>query len=224
MKDKIYHILVIDDDSGIRDLLSKFLIRNGFLVSSAANVEEAWVRLKEFKFNILVVDIMMPGENGVEFTKKYRRANQVPILMLTAKSNSEERIEGLQSGADDYLVKPFEPQELVLRIKNILQRIDSNRSDLIYFGKFSFDIHKNCLYKNGEQIYLTSSEAELLRYFCNNLNNLIPREDMAKFLGGINERSVDVQINRLRQKIENDVKQPLFLKAIRNKGYILCDQ
>ncbi len=218
----VTHILVVDDDTRIRDLLGKFLKDNGFFVSLAKDAGEAREKLKEFIFDLLVVDVMMPGETGIELTASLRKKMDVPILMLTAMGETEERITGLESGADDYLAKPFEPRELLLRIKSILQRTKLvNTSDEIYFGELSYNVSKGALLKNDEPIALTSNEEKLLSALSARVGKTVRREDLSKLCGGINERSIDVQITRLRNKIEKDSKRPVYLKTVRGKGYVL---
>jgi two-component system phosphate regulon response regulator OmpR len=218
----ITHILVIDDDTRIRDLLAKFLKDNGFFVSTAKDAYDARNTLKEYIFDLIIVDVMMPGESGVEFTAKLRKTEKTPVLMLTARGEVEDRISGLESGADDYLPKPFEPRELLLRIQRILQRTKIESKNIsTTFGKITFNLEKNSLEKNGENIYITSNEAKLLAILCNNLQKNVSREELAKLCGGINERSIDVQITRLRNKIEEDPKKPIYLKTIRGQGYVL---
>ncbi len=220
--EEVTHILVVDDDTRIRDLLSKFLIEKGFFVSSASGAEEARQLMEKFTFDLIVMDVMMPGESGIELTEEIRKSSDIPILMLTAMGEVEDRISGLGAGADDYLPKPFEPRELVLRIENILRRIkpfDKNKP--LRFGKLVFDMEKNQLEKNGQNIPITEGEARLLKIFCNNINEIISREKLATLFGGVNERSIDVQVTRLRNKIEEQPSKPVYLKAIRGKGYVL---
>lgn len=220
--DNINHILIVDDDRRIRDLLGKFLCDNGFFVTMAEDAFKAREYLKEFTFDIIVVDVMMPGETGIEFTQKLREYQDTPVLMLTAMGESEDRISGLESGADDYLPKPFEPRELLLRIQMILKRTKVNEvGKIVNLGEIIFNTEKNSLEKNGNYIQITSNEAKLLSILADNLNSVVSREEMAQLCGGINERSVDVQITRLRNKIENDPKKPIYLKTVRGKGYVL---
>jgi len=221
MHSQITHLLIIDDDTRIRKLLSKFLIDNGFVVSSAINAEHARELLKEFVFDLLIVDVMMPGESGVEFTAWLRGVSDVPVIMLTAMGEAADRINGLESGADDYLPKPFEPRELLLRIKNIISRMRPTLKSKFIFGTFVFDTANSSLKKNGDVIQISSNEAKLLQILCNEMGNVVTREDMAKLCGGVNERTIDVQITRLRSKIEDNPKNPIHLKTMRSKGYIL---
>ncbi len=219
---EVTHILVIDDDTRIRDLLGKFLRDNGFFVSAAKDAFDAARMLGEFVFDLIIVDVMMPGQSGIEFTKHLRQGNKTPVIMLTAMGEVEDRIAGLESGADDYLPKPFEPRELLLRVKSILQRTKVNHKNKPFtFGNVVFYKDRSALEQNGVDIAITSNEAKLLIILCDNLNEAVSREDMARLCGGINERSIDVQITRLRNKLENDPKKPLYLKTIRGQGYIL---
>jgi two-component system phosphate regulon response regulator OmpR len=216
----IYHLLVIDDDARIRNLLQKYLVENGYLVSIAKNTKEALELFKEIEIDLLVLDVMMPGETGIEFVKKLRlKRNNIPVLMLTAMGEVNNRIEGLQEGADDYLVKPFEPKELLLRISNLLRRSTNNR-DIYYFGDFIYDLVNQSLVRNDTKIFLTNGEHLLLSALLQHSDEIVSREDLAEILS-INERSVDVQIVRLRAKIEDNPSRPLFLQSIRGKGYII---
>lgn len=212
------HILVLDDDLRIRDLLGKFLQKNGFFTSSAKSAEEALELLQYFSFDLAIFDVMLPGISGTELTKKIRETLALPIIMLSAMSEVSNRIEGLKLGADDYLCKPFEPEELLLRIHNLLSRIPNKKgTDIIKFGEFELNIVNNQLFKSGEKIHLTSAEAELLRNLATQLGKPISREELAKKMNIANERTIDVQITRLRSKINgND-----YIKAIRGKGYVL---
>jgi two-component system phosphate regulon response regulator OmpR len=219
------HILIIDDDDGIRELLKKYLSKNSFLVSSASSANKARKLMEKYIFDILIVDNMMPKESGIEFLQKLRQGgNTAPAIMLTALGEIENKIEGLTSGADDYMCKPFEPMELILRIRNILKRVqrEVESDDSFHFDRYVFDFKKNELWKNGEElIKLTDVDLRLLIIFIKNANKILSREKMCKMLGGNdNERTLDVQITRLRKKIEEGVKNPRILKTIRNKGYI----
>ena len=220
----MYHILIIDDDDRIRNLLEKYLIKNNFIVSTASNTTEARNIMQKYIFDLMIVDNMMPNESGIEFLHKIRQNNNnTPAIMLTALGEIENRIEGLSAGADDYLSKPFEPKELVLRINNILKRVNRvGDNNIINFDDFSFNLSKNELYKNNILIKLTDTEIKILNIFFGNLNIVLTREDLCKMLNGIDERSIDVQITRLRKKIETDPKNPKFLKTIRHKGYLFC--
>ena len=220
----MYHILIIDDDDRIRNLLEKYLVKNNFIVKSASNTTEAREMMQQYVFDLMIVDNMMPNESGIEFLSNIRQNNNsIPAIMLTALGEIENRIEGLSVGADDYLSKPFEPKELILRINNILKRVNRvNNNNVVNFGNFSFNLNKNELYENDVLIKLTDTEIKILNIFFINLNIVLNREDLCKMLNGIDERSIDVQITRLRKKIETDPKNPRFLKTIRHKGYVFC--
>jgi len=218
---KTQHLLVIDDDAKIRTLLQKYLVDNGYFVSIAKNTSEGLSILKDIECNLIILDIMMPGETGIEFTRKLRTKiyNKIPILMLTAMGEADDRINGLEVGADDYLVKPFEPKELLLRISNIIKRNQEDRRNY-YFGDFIYDIERQSLLQKDQQIFLTNSEHSLLGFLLQNANKIVTRESLAQELE-INERSVDVQVIRLRAKIESTPSRPLFLQTIRGQGYII---
>ena len=225
--DKV-HILVVDDDDRLRLLLERYLKENNLLVSAAKDAFEAEKLLGLFVFDLLIVDVMMPGLSGVEFTQNLRKKNNVPVLMLTAMGEVENRIAGLESGADDYLSKPFEPRELLLRIKSILRRVPqidtevSLQSTKLKLGSCEYDTEAGELYKNGEKVRLTPAEAALLKVFANGVGRILSREDVIKSTSDENNlRTIDVQIARLRNKIENDPKVPKYLQTIRGKGYIL---
>lgn len=226
MQKSVSHILVIDDDTRIRDLLGQYLVDNGFFVSLAKDAKQARQKLKKFVFDLLVVDVMMPEETGVQLTSSIREGGiRTPVLMLTAMDEVEDRITGLECGADDYLSKPFEPRELVLRIQRILQRTKpDDKKILVNFGEITFDLEKGQLTKKDKNISLTSNEEKLMRILCSNLGKPISRDDLAEKSGGVNERSIDVQITRLRNKIEQDPKKPVFLKTVRGEGYILYEE
>lgn len=217
---KVFHILVVDDDSRIRDLLKQFLMKHGYIVTAACDTTEARTVLSLFNFDLIILDVMLPKERGVDFAKNLRNISSVAILMLTALGEVKDRISGLESGADDYLVKPFDPQELLLRIKSLINRTSPYDNQVFFLGSTKCDLNKGVVIKNNIQIPLTSSEIKLLNYFVNKQNSMIEREVLAETLE-INVRSVDVQVNRLRSKIEILPKQPLFLKSVRGRGYIL---
>ncbi len=222
-------ILVIDDDTRLRNLLGKFLQESGFEVQLAQDTTQARQLISESLFNLLIVDVMMKGENGIEFTKSFRQESNIPILILTARGESNDRIEGLESGAQDYLAKPFEPKELLLRINNILKYSDGNQSvasekdKKCQFGEFAFSYEKQSLQKNNQFIHLTESEKNILNILGQNQNKILSRDELAKQCGDLDPRSIDVQITRLRKKIEANPKQPEFLQTIRGQGYILRD-
>ena len=223
MAEKLYRILVVDDDTRLRGLLTKYLDDSGFNVSMAKDTTEARELMSKTQFDLLVLDVMLPEESGMDFAEKIRENSKIPILMLTAMGDQNNRIKGLEIGADDYLSKPFEPKELVLRINNILRRVNNNKSqdDLCNFGDFSFSFNDLRLKKDGEYIHLTDSEARILLILCKELGKTITREKLSELCGGIDDRSIDVQITRLRRKIEQNPKQPQFLQTVRNQGYIL---
>lgn len=208
-----YHILVIDDDDRIRDLLQKYLVKNGFLVSVASNAKDAYRAMEKYIFDLMIVDYMMSEESGIEFLINIRKnENNTPAIMLTALGEIENRIEGLSAGADDYLPKPFEPRELILRINNILKRTGkTNNDDNFIFDDFRFNIKKNELYKKNELIKLTDVETKILNIFIKNVNKILTRENLCNLLDNvINERSIDVQITRLRKKLKINQKLRSF--------------
>ncbi|MBR6663701.1 MAG: response regulator [Alphaproteobacteria bacterium] len=223
------HILVVDDDTRLRSLLQRFLRENGFLVSVAKNAFEAREFLKQYVFDLLIVDIMMPQESGLEFLQKLRQDSLVPVVMLTAMGETSDRIAGLEKGADDYLPKPFDPQELVLRIKNILKRTPSekqNNEGRLNLGLCVYDVQKKELQtKQGELIHITPVEQALLNVLGAKSGQVFAREKLAEILGaGQSPRSIDVQITRLRKKIEADSKNPRYLQTVRGKGYMLLPE
>jgi two-component system phosphate regulon response regulator OmpR len=218
------HILIVDDDRKIRELLQEYLRNQGLQADLAESAEKAHQLLMHHDYSLIVVDIMMPGETGIEFTKKVKHEKDIPILMLTAKGEIADRIEGLESGADDYLQKPFEPKELYLRIMKLVSRartakVHTNKN-IVKFGEFEFNLESRSLTKGEERIFLSSTESELMHLFCSNINKPVERMELAEKFNGISERSVDVQITRLRKKIETDPKEPKFLQTSRGKGYV----
>ncbi|SIS90095.1 response regulator [Insolitispirillum peregrinum] len=223
------HILVVDDDRRLRDLLRRFLSENGFTVSTAADAAEARAHLAGMCFDALVVDVMMPGESGLELTRSLRDSNGPPVLMLTAHGDPQDRIAGLESGADDYLAKPFEPRELVLRLRSILRRLATPAPALaalavgsVRMGSSLFDLGRQELRTNGEPVYLTTAEAQLLMVLASNAGQPFTREDLADATGMTgNPRTVDVQVTRLRKKLEDDPRQPRYLQTVRGTGYVL---
>lgn len=218
------HLLVVDDDTRIRSLLKRYLAENGFRVSIAANAAEARAKLRGLDFDLLVLDIMMPGETGVELTQSLRRERDVPILMLTALTETDNRIEGLEAGADDYLPKPFDPRELILRINNILRRGNTHQQpklEQVVFGPYSFQIARRELKKGGESLKLTDREQEILCIFAQRVGETIPRHELVGEDANVGERTIDVQINRLRRKIEKDPANPTWLQTVRGIGYRL---
>ena len=223
------HILVVDDDTRLRSLLQRFLRENGFYVSVAKNASNARQQLQNYLFDLLIVDIMMPEETGLQFLHKLREESNIPVILLTAMGETEDRIVGLETGADDYLPKPFEPKELVLRIKNILRRtpvVKENEKQVLDLGLCLYDLQKKELFsKNGQLIHITPVEQALLNVLGQKSGQVFSRERLAEILGaGQNPRSIDVQITRLRKKIETDSKNPLFLQTVRGKGYMLLPQ
>lgn len=220
---KSYQILVVDDDTRLRNLLGKFLEENNFLLSLAKDTTEARSLMSENNFDLLIVDVMMPNENGIDFTSEIRKNSRIPVIMLTARGDFDDRIKGLEAGADDYLPKPFEPKELLLRINNILKRVEPNSKEqnICSFGNFSFGFDDLRLKKNNEFIHITDSEAKILNILCKEQGKAISREDLSSLCGGIDERSIDVQITRLRRKIEENPKKPHYLQTVRNHGYVL---
>lgn len=223
--DEPAHILVVDDDKRLRELLRKYLSDQKFRVTTASDAGDARAKLAAFTFDIIVLDIMMPGENGLELTSWLRNSNSVPILLLSAMGESEDRISGLESGADDYLSKPFEPRELVLRLNAILRRVESTAppvSGEINFGGFCFDLTREELRQNDEYIRLTSAEASLLKALARNPGVPVSREDLTSESPiNANSRTIDVQVTRLRRKIEADPKYPRYLQTVRGTGYVL---
>lgn len=216
------HILVIDDDRRLRQLLQKYLMEQGFLVSTASNAADAEAKLQSLAFDVLVVDVMMPGEDGISFTSRMRRQVGVPMLMLTAMNETSDRIAGLESGADDYLAKPFEPRELVLRIRSLLRRGRAARSTtaVARFGPFAFDPERNSLTREGEPVALTSREASLLAVFAHHPGVTLSRLRLSQQTGAA-ERTIDVQVTRLRRKIEDDARTPRYLQTVWGEGYVL---
>ncbi|WP_020591112.1 response regulator [Kiloniella laminariae] len=222
------HLLVVDDDTRLRNLLQKFLSDQGFIVTTAGNASEARAQLASLSFDLLVLDIMMPGESGLDLTLSLRENTQVPILLLTAMAETENRITGLETGADDYLCKPFEPRELVLRINAILKRIQSvvpetqQATDNIVFGSFRFDMRKSQLWQKDDFIHLTDVEATLLKTLASKAGMPVSRDELIE--EGVelsSARTVDVQVTRLRRKIEQDPRYPRYLQTVRGIGYVL---
>jgi two-component system, OmpR family, phosphate regulon response regulator OmpR len=224
LPDNAPHLLVVDDDRRIRDLLSRFLFGEGYRVTTADNAADARAKLESLSFDLLVLDVMMPGETGFQLAKSLRESSAVPILMLTAKAETESRITGLELGADDYVPKPFEPRELSLRIANILKRtIPAPPSviESVRFGGFVFHLARGELKRGDEVVHLTDRERDMLRVLGAVPGETVPRLALAGEAGGANERAVDVQVNRLRRKIEVDPANPLFVQTVRGIGYRL---
>ena len=222
--DKKPHILIVDDDNRILKLLKKFLTQNDFLVSTSASATEASKLLSSFIYDLIILDVMMPQITGIDFAQRIRSSGiLMPVVMLTALSEPEDKIRGLESGASDYVTKPFEPRELLLRINNLINshKRFKKEQEVIRFGNNTYNLITKVLIQNGTDIKLSSAEEKLLDTLIESENKVISREELSSKLGGLNLRSVDVQIVRLRNKIEPDPKNPKFLKTIRNKGYVL---
>ena len=222
------HLLVVDDDERIRELLQKYLIRNGFSVSTARDADQARRLLGGLMFDLIILDVMMPGMDGVTFTSELRETLDTPILLLTARNETEDRISGLEAGADDYLAKPFEPKELLLRIGAILRRLpavteEQNTPKIISLGNVKYDVARAELWCGEVLVRLTSTEIDLMRLFSSNLGQPLHRTDIVQALNreAEQDRSIDVQITRLRRKIESDPKQPRYLQTVRGEGYML---
>lgn len=219
------HLLVVDDDSRIRDLLSRYLRREGYRVTTAQNAADARAKLDGLSFDLLVLDVMMPGETGFQFVKTLRQTSQVPVLMLTARAEAESRIGGLEMGADDYMAKPFEARELSLRIANILKRVQPATppppAESVRFGPYLFHLLRGELRRGDEVIHLTDREKEILRLLAARPGETVTRIALAGLGGTSGERAVDVQVNRLRRKIESDPGNPLFIQTVRGSGYRL---
>ena len=222
MNKNIFHILVVDDDNRIRELVKEYLAENNFLVTTAKDAYDAKKKLEIIKFDILILDIMMPGESGLSLTKEVKKNSSIPIILLTAKGEAEDRIKGLEIGADDYLSKPFEPKELLLRIKNILNKIKKPiLSDKIYIGKALVNLKKLDIKLEKKIIKINPKEKEILVRMISSPGEIFSRDDIGKIINIKKERSIDVVITRLRQKIESDPKNPKYLQTIRGSGYVL---
>ena len=222
MENNNLHILVVDDDDRIRSLLKDYLSTNSYFVSTAENADEAKTKIKYFKFDIIILDVMMPGQSGYDLTKEIKKNLNIPIILLTAKSEVENRILGLELGADDYIGKPFEPKELLLRIKNIIKsknKIDLNVKHFI--GSAEIDLNKMLIKLDGKPKKINPTEKKVLLEMLANPGKTFSREDMGRISGINQERSVDVMITRLRQKIEKEPKKPKYLQTIRGSGYVL---
>ncbi len=222
MNDFLAHILVVDDDEGIRLLVKKYLNENGYLVTTANSAEDAFEKILIIKFDLIILDIMMPGKSGLEFIKEKKKDLDTPVILLTAKGQSDERVEGLEVGADDYLPKPFEPKELLLRLKNILnktKKIEQKR--IVQFENIKIDLNKQLILKNKEEYKINNTEKIILEKMINNPGKTFERMEIGKLINLDKERSIDVIITRLRKKIELDPKNPKFLQTIRGAGYVL---
>lgn len=217
------HILIIDDDEKIRDLLKQYLKNNNFFVSTAINASDAEEKLKIIKFDLAIIDIMMPGKDGLQLTKEIREKIDLPIILLTAKGEAEDRVRGLELGVEDYLPKPFEPKELLLRIKNVIKRIKKNKHEItsIKIGKAHVNIKKMEIQKEKKIIKINASEKILLENMISSAGKIFSREEISKITNLTQERSIDVLVTRLRQKIEPDPKNPKYLQTVRGTGYVL---
>ena len=222
MKNYKAHILVVDDDDGIRNLVKKFLNEKSFLVNTANTAEEAQRKIAIIKFDLIILDIMMPGKSGLEFIKENQKKLDTPVILLTAKGEADERVEGLEVGADDYLPKPFEPKELILRIQNIIQKTKkSDQKRVIQFENIKIDLNKQLIIKKNTEYKINNTEKKILEKMINNPGKTFSREDIGILTELDKERSIDVIITRLRKKIEIDPKNPKFLQTIRGAGYVL---
>jgi len=216
------HILVVDDDDRIRDLVKQYLNENNYFVTTAINAEDAQEKVNTIKFDLIVLDIMMPGKSGLDFTEENKNKIYTPIILLTAKGEADERVHGLEVGADDYLSKPFEPKELLLRIKNILNKTKSkNIKRLIEFGNVKINLNKQIILKNNQEFKINNTEKTILEVMINSPGKSFSREEIGKIINLDKERSVDVIITRLRKKIEQNPKNPKYLQTLRGEGYVL---
>ena len=216
------HVLVVDDDDGIRNLVKQYLNENNYLVTTAISAEDAAQKINLIKFDLIVLDIMMPGKNGLEFTIENKQKINTPIILLTAKGEASERVEGLEVGADDYLAKPFEPKELILRIKNILNKTKSkNIKRVIDFGNITIDLNKHLIFKNDKEFKINNTEKTILEEMVSSPGKTFSREEIGGIINLDKERSIDVIITRLRKKIEVDPKNPKYLQTLRGEGYVL---
>ena len=216
------HILVVDDDERIRELVKQYLNDNEYLVTTANNAEDAKEKVDIIKFDIIILDVMMPGQSGLDFTNENKKKINTPVILLTAKGEVSERIKGLEIGADDYLAKPFEPKELVLRIKNILDKTkNKNQKRVVNFSNINIDLNKLLIIKNNKEIKINNTEKVILEKMINSPGETFTREEIGKLINLDKERSIDVIITRLRKKIETNPKNPKFLQTIRGAGYVL---
>ena len=222
MKEFEAHILVVDDDKGIRELVKEYLDRNEFITTTARNAEEAAEKIKYIKFDLIILDIMMPGKSGLDFLREKKNIVETPIILLTAKGEPTDKIEGLETGADDYLPKPFEPKELILRIKNILSKTNISKGKReIEFGNVRINLDKMLVYKNNKQIKINNTEKKIFEKMLNSPGKVFTRESIGSLIKIDKERSIDVVITRLRKKIEDSPKNPKYLQTIRGEGYVL---
>jgi len=216
------HILIVDDDDRIRELVKQYLNENDYLVTTASSAEEAKDKTNIVKFDIIILDIMMPGQSGLDFTSENKKKINTPIILLTAKGEASERIEGLETGADDYLAKPFEPKELILRIKNILDKTKGTKKRrVVNFSNINIDLNKLLIIKNNKEFKINNTEKIILERMINSPGETFSREEIGRLINIEKERSIDVIITRLRKKIENDPKNPKFLQTVRGTGYVL---
>ena len=222
MDNFVAHILVVDDDEGIRSLVKKYLNENSYLVTTANSAEDAFEKIQIIKFDLIILDIMMPGKSGLEFIKENQKKLDTPVILLTAKGEADERVEGLEVGADDYLPKPFEPKELILRIQNIVRKTKkSDQKRVIQFENIKIDLNKQLIIKKNTEYKINNTEKKILEKMINNPGKTFSREDIGILTELDKERSIDVIITRLRKKIEIDPKNPKFLQTIRGAGYVL---
>jgi two-component system phosphate regulon response regulator OmpR len=223
LPDNAPHVLIVDDDQKIRDLLARYLYDQGFRVTTAQDAATARAAMRGLAFDVVLLDVMMPGESGLELARDLKAVRPIPICLLTARDEAKDRIEGLEAGVDDYVTKPFEPRELVLRLRNILRRgrPPSGPTDEVHMGAFVFHIGRGELKREDETIKLTERERDLLRQFAVRPGMPIPRHELCADESTGSERAIDVQINRLRRKIETDPSNPVYLQTVRGKGYIL---
>ena len=222
MNNYMAHILVVDDDNGIRSLVKQYLNENNFLVTTANSAEDAEEKVLIIKFDLIVLDVMMPGKNGLQFIQKNKKKINTPIILLTAKGEADDRVKGLEVGADDYLPKPFEPKELTLRIKNILNKTKkNNQKRVIEFDNIKIDLNKLLISKNGSEFKINNTEKIILEKMINEPGKTFSREAIGKLIDLNKERSIDVIITRLRKKIEIDPKNPKYLQTLRGAGYVL---
>ena len=222
MDNFISHILVVDDDEGIRSLVKKYLNENNYLVSTAESAEDASEKIEIIKFDLIVLDIMMSGKSGLDFIKEHKRKLQTPVILLTAKGEPNDRVEGLEIGADDYLPKPFEPKELILRIQKLIDKTKkNNQKRVVNFENIKIDLNKQLIFKNNVEYKINNTEKMILEKMINSPGKTFSREDIGLLIKLDKERSIDVIITRLRKKIEIDPKNPKFLQTIRGAGYVL---
>jgi len=222
MNNFIAHILVVDDDEGIRSLVKQYLNENNFLVTTSSSAENASEKILIIKFDLIILDVMMPGKSGLDFIRENKKSIQTPIILLTAKGETNDRVEGLEIGADDYLPKPFEPKELILRIKNILNKTkNDSKKRIIEFDSIKINLNKLLIIKNGNEFKINNTEKTILEKMINDPGKTFSREEIRKLINLDKERSVDVIITRLRKKIEVDPKNPKYLQTLRGAGYVL---